>query len=68
MAEVFWLIGLQRNQFKDSAIDLGGYLNEMPSDEVLLLKDLFIPLMHSTYSCFNKTNNQDIAIPESYCA
>ena len=60
MAQIFWLIGLKRNEFKDAAIDLQGYLNEMPSDEVLLVKDLYFALMYSSYK------QGGDAIPESY--
>ena len=40
----------------------------MPSDEVLLIKDLFISLMHTTYKCFAKEGAQEEAnaIPESF--
>ena len=43
----------------------------MPQDEALLVKDLFIPLLHSSYKCFNKEADQSDStniLPESYMA
>ena len=61
-AQICWLLSLDRNTLKSKA--QGKYLNEFHSDEVLLVKDLMISLMHSTYKCFRK--EEQVAIPESY--
>ena len=53
-AQIFWLIGANRNIYKAKANEKNGYLNEFPNDDVLLLKDMFVPLLHSTYKCFEK--------------
>jgi len=50
--QIFWLIGHDRSSNKAKAVEKNGYLNEFPCDEVLLLKDMFVPLLHSTYKCF----------------
>ena len=52
---------------------MGGYLNEIPNDEVLLIKDLLVSLVHSSYSCFGDGQGNGPAgggrvIPESYLA
>ena len=69
-AQICWLIGPQRNIYKPKAIEKAAFLNEFPCDETLLVKDLFIPLMHSSYKCFkqNSAEESDNALPilESY--
>ena len=70
-AKICWLIGLDRNTHKATAIGQNSYLNDMPSDECLLIKDLFIPLIQNSYKCFSR-NGADIEsvkgriIPETY--
>ena len=70
-AKICWLIGLDRNTHKQTAIDQLSYVNDMPSDEVLLVKDLFVPLIHNSYRCFSKDEADESSIkgkiiPESY--
>ncbi len=71
-ADICWLIGPSRNIYKPKAIEKGAYLNEVPCDETLLIKDLFIPLIHSSYKCFKTEAKNVVAddgsryIPESY--
>ena len=31
----------------------------MPQDEALLVKDLFVPLLHSSYKCFTKDSEKN---------
>jgi hypothetical protein len=45
-AEVFWLLGLQRQQLLNSTT---GFINQFPEDEVLLDQNLLVSLVHSTY-------------------
>lgn len=59
-AEVFWLLGLQRQQLLNSTT---GFINQFPEDEVLLDQNLLVSLVHSTYLCFNKDAG---IIPETY--
>ena len=58
-AAIFWLVGPGRNEYKAKALEKQGYLNEFPGDETLLVKDLFIPLLHSSYKCFSKESSDD---------
>lgn len=51
-AQIFWLIGQHRAAIRPKAIEKNAYLNEIPSDEVLLVKDLFVALQHSSFNCF----------------
>ena len=53
-AQIFWLIGAQRNSHKAKAIERNGYLNEFPGDEHLLIKDLFIQMLFASHRCFEK--------------
>ena len=53
-AQIFWLIGAQRSLHKAKAIEKNGYLNEFTGDEHLLIKDLFIPMLHTCHRCFEK--------------
>lgn len=39
---------------KAKAIEKNGYFNEFNCDANLLTKELFIPLLQSSYKCFNK--------------
>jgi len=36
-AQIFWLLGPQRNTHKLKAAEKNGFLNEFPSDDVLLV-------------------------------
>lgn len=67
-ASIFWLIGPQRNEYKATAVEKNGYLNEFPCDQHLLTKDLFIPLIQASYPSFNKveTEESQSLIDESY--
>ena len=71
-ASIFWLVGPGRNQYKANAVLKDGYLNEFPNDDTLLVKDLFIPLLHSSYKCFSKEASEDSqparVIQEAYMA
>ncbi len=69
-AQIFWLVGPNRNHYKAKAIELNGHLNEFPCDEVLLVSDLFLPLLHQSYKCFAKTSTDEnpILCNESYLA
>ena len=40
-------------------------MNEIPSDEALLIKDLFIPLLHSSYKCFKGEQQADAVESEN---
>ena len=69
--QIFWLIGANRRTYKAKSIEKDGYLNEFPCDEVLLLKDLFVPLLNSTYRCFelkdaDANDEQEIFIAEAF--
>lgn len=69
-AQIYWLIGVQRNNYRDSAIDMSGYLNEFPSDSVLLDRNSLMLLMNSCYECYTAPNTQatggSCALPETY--
>lgn len=71
-AQIFWLIGANRNIYKGKANEKSGYLNEFPNDDVLLLKDMFLPLVHSTYKSFEAKEDKDASadvetlIPETF--
>jgi len=71
-ASIFWLIGINRSQLKVQAQENNGYLNEFASDEVLLVKDLLVSLIYSTYKCFKQPKVADFdearrhVIPETF--
>ena len=70
-ARIFWLIGAQRGTYKLQVEAAEGFLNEFPNDDVLLQKDLLVPLIHSSYKSFEKSSDQSenpALIPESYMA
>ena len=56
--QIFWLIGANRSVYKAKSVEKDGYLNEFPCDEALLLRDMFVPLLHSTYKCFKQKDAQ----------
>ena len=68
-AQIFWLIGANRASYRPKAIEKNAYLNEIPSDEALLVNDLFVPLMHSTFNCFSQAcQDLESPLPETFWA
>lgn len=60
-----WAVGLNRASLIKEAQEKGHFINQFPEDDVLLVQDNLVALIHSTYSSFAKNQNSEI-IPESF--
>jgi hypothetical protein len=64
-ADVCWALGLNRSQLVSEVKDKECFVNNFPNDDVLLIKELLVALVHSTYKSLGFSSYQDI-VPESY--
>lgn len=64
-ADVCWAMGLARSELIKKAQEKGSFINQFPEDDVMLIQDNLVALVHSTYSSFAKGKSSDV-IPESF--